>query len=86
MSTNPTTVLTWEEWRSRLEEAAPVADKLIALAEEMSPGRPGQSVLALMLAARALCAACPALPGFGWYFQRVSELRSRELGDRGPPS
>lgn len=78
----PTTVLTWDEWRARLTAAAETADKLIPIVEKMTTG-PGQSVLALMVAARALCAAFPALPAFEWYFRRVSELRSRE---REPPS
>lgn len=78
--TKPTTFLTWEEWRARVVAAAETADELVKFVEERTTG-PGQSVLALMIAARALCAAYPALPGFEWYFRKVSELRSRE-----PPS
>lgn len=77
---NKPTVLTLDEWRARLTAAATTADELVAFVEGKTTG-PGQSVLALMIAARALCAAYPELPAFGWYFHRVSELRSRE-----PPS
>ncbi len=81
----PIHFLTIDEWRARVADAATVADKLIPLVEGMTPG-PGQSVLALMIAARALCAAFPALPAFEWYFDRVSQLRSRPPREREPPS
>lgn len=71
--------------RAEPKKAKTVAEKLVAAVEGMTPG-PGQSVLALMLAARALCAAFPALPAFEWYFRRVSELRSRVPPERDPPS
>ena len=85
MTTKPTTVMTMDEWQRRLTDAGQAADAAISLLAGMTSG-PGQSVLALMLAARALCAAYPALPDFAWYFRRVSELRSREPPEREPPS
>jgi hypothetical protein len=87
MTAKPTTVLTWEEWRARLADATEVAKKLIPISTGMSPSGPGQTVLALMIAARALCEDYPALPAFEWYFQRVSELGTqRREREREPPS
>jgi hypothetical protein len=84
------TVMTWKEWRERLEAASVVADKLIALtmndhgASPPLTRGPGEAVLALMLAARAICVGYPQLPPFEWYFRRVAEL----VGLRGdtPPA
>jgi hypothetical protein len=83
----PTTVLTWEEWRARVAAASETAKELTAIVEKMTTG-PGQSVLALMIAARALCMAYPPLPPFEWYFRRVADLFSvaRTPRDREPPS
>jgi hypothetical protein len=67
------TVLTWEEWRARVAAASETAKELTAIVENMTTG-PGQSVLALMIAARALCMAYPPLPPFEWYFRRVADL------------
>jgi hypothetical protein len=76
-----TTVLTAEEWATRMAAAAKTAEDLLAFLEAKETG-PGQSVLGLVLAARALCHGYPELPPLAWYFQTVSEL----LRDREPPS
>jgi hypothetical protein len=83
----PTTFLTIAEWHDRIEAASATATDLIAIVERMTTG-PGQSVLALMLAARALCVAFPALPSLEWYFRRVADLaiNTRPPPTREPPS
>lgn len=87
MTAKPTTVLTLAEWHARVIDASEVAKKLIPIAEGMTPTGPGQTVLALAIAARALCEQYPALPAFEWYFRMVSELgtQGRER-EREPPS
>lgn len=82
----PVTVLTWEEWRARVVAASETASKLIPIVEGMTTG-PGQSVLALVLAAKTLCVSYPDLPALEWYFRRVADLfEGTQPRDQEPPS
>jgi hypothetical protein len=85
MSEREWTVLTGEEWVAHLKAAADVAEKLVA--GFASPGgKPGRDVLALLIAAKAICWAFPTLPPFDWYAARVAELDGPPRGSvRGAP-
>jgi hypothetical protein len=68
-----TTYLTAEEWAAQLEDGAKAAEHVLRDVKKCTNG-PGEAVLALIMAARALCYAAESLPSFEWYAARLAEV------------
>lgn len=73
MSPRETTYLTVEKWNASVGAAAKAAEGLLGDIKARTNG-PGEAVLALIIAARALCYAHDGLPPFEWYVAQLAKI------------
>lgn len=77
----PTQVMSGEQWARRLAKGSQDAISLLRVARARGFG-PGETVLALMMAALSIIEEIPELPSFDWYAEHLSKLPRAVKGER----